>query len=133
MLSFVNTDDPEFDKKTQRELVYRHIAWINSLRVQLRQPKSWAIKENRVVEKLFDKHGERNPSCNEAFQFVSAEEYEDLTKRVNPATHLVKNQARHITELKMKDVIDGFQEDQMQSILEEFYNLQEIRKSRVKI
>lgn len=124
VLSFVQTNKPENDRKIRQEMVYRHIGWINSLRVQLRQPKSWAIKENRQVEKLFDRHGERNPSCNEAYNFVSAEEYEDLTKRVNPATHLVKNQGKQITELRKKDVIDGFQEDQLQSILEELYNLQ---------
>jgi putative membrane protein len=47
-----------------------------------------------------------------------------LQKRVNPATHLIKNQAKSITELRKKEVIDGFQEDQLQSCLEEFYNLQ---------
>ena len=45
-------------------------------------------------------------------------------KRVNPATHLVKNQAMDICMLKEKEILDGFQEDQMQSVLEEFYNLQ---------
>ena len=124
VLSFVRTGDPEKDKKIHTEMIYRHIAWINSLRVQLRQPKSWAIRENRRVERLFDRHGERNPACNEAFRFVSAEEYEDLTKRVNPATHLVKNQAFQVTKLRKEEVLDGFQEDQLQSVLEEFYNLQ---------
>ncbi|MBX2828059.1 MAG: hypothetical protein KTR22_07840 [Flavobacteriaceae bacterium] len=124
VLSFVQSDDETFNKKVQKELIYRHIAWLNSLRVQLRQPKSWAIKGSRSVERLFDRHGERNPSCNEAANFVDPEEFEDLKKRVNPATHLVKNQALAVTELRMKGVIDGFQEDQLQSVLEEFYNLQ---------
>lgn len=124
VLSFVDLDDPQQSKAKQREMVYRHLAWINALRVQLRQPKSWAIRENRRVERLFDRHGERNPSCNEAFRFVDQQEYDDLTNRVNPATHLVKNQARCITELRKSDRIDGFQEDQMQSVMEELYNLQ---------
>ena len=124
VLSFVTSDDSAFNKKIHQELIYRHIAWLNSLRVQLRQPKSWSIKENSRVKKLFDKHGERNPSCSEAFQFVNAKEYEDLKRRVNPATHLIKNQAIAITKLKKDGIIDGFQEDQLQSILEEFYNLQ---------
>ncbi len=124
ILSFVKTDDPEFDKKMQTQMIHRQIAWINALRVQLRQPKSWAIKENRMVEKVFDRHDERNISCNEAHQYVSLREFADLKKRVNPATHLVKNQARDICILKEKGVLDGFQEDQLQSVLEEFYNLQ---------
>ncbi|GAB5401634.1 MAG: bestrophin family ion channel [Aureisphaera sp.] len=124
VLSFVNGDSPEEDKKTQQQLIHRHIAWLNALRVQLRQPKSWAIKENRMVEKVFDKHAERNISCNEAYQYVSMREFSDLKKRVNPATHLIKNQALEVKMLREKNIIDGFQEDQLQSILEEFYNLQ---------
>ncbi|QLG45539.1 bestrophin family protein [Costertonia aggregata] len=124
VLSFVKTDDSEFDKKMHTQMIYRHIAWINAVRVQLRQPKSWAIKENKMVEKVFDRHNERNISCNAAQPFISVKEFDDLAKRVNPATHLVKNQAFDICTLKEKEILDGFQEDQMQSLLEEFYNLQ---------
>ena len=90
----------------------------------MRQPKSWSIKENKAVESLFDKHGERNPACNEAHNYVNKREFIDLRKRVNPATHLVKNQALDIKDFKSKGYIDGFQEDQLQSCIEEFYNLQ---------
>lgn len=124
VLSFVRTDDKAHDKKVQSQLIYRHIGWINALRVQLRQPKPWSLKEDRLVKKMFDKHGERNPSSNEAFKYVNKREFIDLKKRVNPATHLVKNQAMDIVALREKDVIDGFQENQMQSVLEELYNLQ---------
>ncbi len=124
LLSFVRSEDKDKDEALQQRLMYRHIAWINALRVQLRQPKPWAIKENTRVEKLFDRHGERNPSCTEAFQFVDAEEYKDLEERVNPATHLIKNQGLDVARLREEHIIDGFQEDQLQSVLEEFYNLQ---------
>ena len=124
VLSFVRSDNSEEDRKMHARLIHRQIAWINALRVQLRQPKSWAIKENRAVEKMIDRHGERNPSCNEAYNYVDMREFTDLRKRVNPATHLVKNQAADVTALKEKGILDGFQEDQLQSVLEEFYNLQ---------
>ncbi|MCM5663460.1 bestrophin family protein [Galbibacter mesophilus] len=124
VLTFVKTDDAEYDKKMHTQMIHRHIGWLNALRVQLRQPKSWAIKENPMVEKVFDKHQERNISCNEAYNYVSMREFSDLKKRVNPATHLVKNQAIDVSTLRKKGVLDGFQEDQMQSVLEEFYNLQ---------
>ena len=124
ILSFIQSGDDQADHDMHRKLIYRHIAWMNALRVQLRQPKPWAIKENSRVEKLFDRHAERNPSCNEAFQYVDQGEYQDLETRVNPATHLVKNQGLAVSELRKKELIDGFQEDQLQSTLEEFYNLQ---------
>ncbi len=124
VISFVKTGDAETDKKMQQQLIYRHLAWINALRVQLRQPKSWTIRSTTAIEKIHDKHGERNASCNEAFNYVSMPEFEDLKKRVNPATHLIKNQAKELVILKEKEIIDGFQEDQLQSVLEECYNLQ---------
>ncbi|NAS12544.1 bestrophin family protein [Poritiphilus flavus] len=124
VLSFVKSEDEEADKRMHTQLIHRHIAWLNALRVQLRQPKWWALKENKAVEKMFDKHGERNASCNEAYNFVSKREFVDLKKRVNPATHLVKNQARDLETLRNNGVIDGFQEMQLQAVLEEFYNLQ---------
>jgi len=124
VISFVKTGDAEADKKIQQQLVYRHLAWINALRVQLRQPKSWTIKVTAAVEKIHDKHGERNASCNEAYNYVSMREFSDLKKRVNPATHLIKNQAMELVVLKEKEIIDGFEEDQLQSVLEECYNLQ---------
>lgn len=124
VLSFVQSDDPVKDKETQQRMIHRHIGWINALRVQLRQPKSWAIKENSAVESMFDRHGERNISCNAAESFVGLDEFTDLKNRINPATHLVKNQAKDVSLLRKENIIDGFQEDQLQSTLEEFYNLQ---------
>ena len=62
--------------------------------------------------------------CDEAHNYVSKREFIDLKSRINPATHLVKNQALDVKDFKSKDYIDGFQEDQLQSCLEEFYNLQ---------
>ncbi|MEM7381128.1 MAG: bestrophin family ion channel [Bacteroidota bacterium] len=124
VLSFVKSEDGKADKQIHTQLIHRHIAWLNALRVQLRQPKWWTLKENKAVEKMFDKHGERNASCNEAYNYVSMREFVDLKKRVNPATHLVKNQARDVEKLRKDGIIDGFQEMQMQAVLEEFYNLQ---------
>lgn len=124
VLSFVKTSNHTADKGLHQQMIYRHIAWINALRIQLRQPKPWALKENKMVEKVFDRHGERNVSCSAAQGLVSAQEFADLEKRVNPATHLIKNQALLIRELKAIETLDGFQEDQMHSVLEELYNLQ---------
>lgn len=124
VLTFIKTDNTAYDHRIHTRLIYRQVAWINALRVQLRQPKPWSPKGNRLLEKMFDKHDERNSSCNEAFNYVSEDEFADLKKRVNPATHLIKNQAFDLLELKTKGIIDGFQEDQLQSVLEEFYNLQ---------
>ncbi|MFS4492534.1 bestrophin family protein [Maribacter sp. 2308TA10-17] len=119
VLSFVD-DTPE----TKRILIYRHIAWINALRIQLRQPSSFSIKENRSVEKLFDRHGERNPVCAGLDSFLSPEEDEDLENRKNIATHLIKNQGQHLKQLLKDGKITEFDKQVFHSNLEEMYNLQ---------
>lgn len=50
-------------------------------------------------------------------------EFNDLKRRLNLATNLAKNQALDISRLKVKGTHDGFQEYQIQSVLEECYNL----------
>ncbi|WP_298542219.1 bestrophin family ion channel [uncultured Aquimarina sp.] len=119
VLCLVN-DDPE----TKKVLIYRHIAWINALRIQLRQPTSFSLKENAAVERLFNKHGERNPACDATKNFVSESEYKDLLQRKNAATHLVKNQGLHIKELLNSGKITEFDKQLLHGVLEELYNLQ---------
>lgn len=119
VLSFVD-DGPE----TKKILIYRHLAWVNALRIQLRQPTAFSIKENRSVEVLFDRHGERNPVCDDLDQFLSEDEIADLETRQNVATHLVKLQALHLKELLLQGKITEFDKQVFHNNMEELYNLQ---------
>lgn len=119
VLSFV-----ENDRSAQIELIYRHVAWINALRIQLRQPTSFSIKENRAVERLFEKHGERNPACDGLNEFLSNTELENLENRKNVATHLVKNQGQQLKRLLKEGKITEFDKQVLHNNLEELYNLQ---------
>jgi ion channel-forming bestrophin family protein len=60
----------------QRELFYRHLAWINALRLQLRRESDWSTVE----------------------QFLSSDEYQWLLERQNRATQLVQKQGMRIAE-----------------------------------
>ncbi|MBP2834122.1 hypothetical protein J8281_18135 [Aquimarina sp. U1-2] len=112
------------DHATKTILIHRHIAWLNALRIQLRQPTSFSIKESASVEKLFTKHGENNPACDATKEFIAKEEYLDLQNRKNPATHLVKNQGLHLQKLCDLKKITEFDKVLFHATLEEFYNLQ---------
>lgn len=114
----------ENDPEAQRILIYRQLAWVNALRIQLRQPSSFSIKENRTVEKFFDRHGERNPVCSGLDSFLSPEEDADLENRKNVATHLIKNQGLHLKQLLKEDKITEFDKQIFHNNLEEMYNLQ---------
>lgn len=119
VLSFV-----ENDRAAQITLIYRHIAWINALRIQLRQPTSFSIRENRAVERLFDRHGERNPVCNGMDMYLSPEEVDGLENRKNIATHIVKKQGLHLKKLLKEEKITEFDKQIFHNNLEEMYNLQ---------
>ena len=119
VLSYVE-NDPE----AQRILIYWHLAWINALRVQLRQPSSFSMKENRTVVKIFARHGERNPVCTGLDSFLSPEEDADLENRKNVATHLIKNQGLHLKQLLKEEKITEFDKQIFHNNLEEMYNLQ---------
>jgi putative membrane protein len=112
------------DHDVKRVLIYRHLAWINALRIQLRQPNSFSIKENRAVERLFEKHGEKNPVCDGMDAFLSPAEVADLENRKNVATHLIKNQGLHLKQLLVAGKITEFDKQLFHNILAEFYNLQ---------
>lgn len=114
----------EDDQETKKVLIYRHIAWVNALRIQLRQPNSFSIKGNASVEKLIKKHAEQAPACEASKRFIEEKEYADLLTRKNPATHLIKNQGLHLKQLLEYDKITEFDKQTLHKTLEEFYNLQ---------
>ncbi|EAR03008.1 bestrophin family protein [Maribacter sp. HTCC2170] len=114
----------EDDEESKKTMIYRHLAWINALRVQLRQPSSFSMRENSTMRRIFDRHGERNPVCAGLDNFISSEEDADLENRKNVATHLIKNQGLHIKQLLKDGSITEFDKQIFHSNLEEMYNLQ---------
>lgn len=124
VISFINTGNEVEDFRLKKELIYRHIAWINALRIQLRQSRPWTVNHGYLMENMFTSHGERNMSFELLDGFLEKDEFENITTRVNPATHLLKNQAAGISSLRHKEQIDGFQEQTLHGTLEMFYNLQ---------
>ena len=112
-------------KEHQKILIHRHIAWLHALRLQLRQPTSFSMKENKLVEGLFSRHNDNEKICEIIKPYLGSEENEDLKRRRNIATHIVKMQGSHLRKLKEKhQLMDGFDFMLMMGSLEEFYNFQ---------
>lgn len=85
-----------------RDLVRRHLAWINALRIQLRGQQDWTDVERHL----------------------SAEEWAVLKDKKNKATQLVQQQAEVITKLQMQGFVEDFRHIQLDNTLTELYNLQ---------
>ncbi|WKN45445.1 bestrophin family protein [Tunicatimonas pelagia] len=105
-------------------LIHRHIAWLHALRIQLRQPVSFSLKENKLVEQFMDRHRNNELICETIAPYISETEVEEVRHRRNVATHLVKNQGRYLRALRKEGLVNGFDLLMLMKCLEECYNFQ---------
>lgn len=118
-------DREAFVREQRRILIYRHLAWINALRVQLRQPTNFAAKENVLVERLVAAHSDDAQVSDVIAPFVSPEEGRSLAARKNVATQLVRAQAEHLGTLRRAgNLLDGFDHMMLMGTLEKAHDLQ---------
>lgn len=111
----------------QKQLIYRHIAWLNALRFQLRQCTSFSLKHPKTVRSIqqMGKDPNGDPWDQEVGGFLDKSEYEYLIDRRNTATQLIRKQGEQLRELHEKSgLIDDFRHMELMSSLEEFYTLQ---------
>lgn len=87
----------------RKELIYRHIAWINTLRLQLRRESSWDAVQ----------------------PFVSSEEFSWMMDRQNHATQLVQKQGQRLADgLKAGLITESRFLEVLDETLTSFYDLQ---------
>lgn len=124
ILSFTNEEKPEV-KVIQKELIYRHIAWLYALTFQLRKPSTFSIKVAWSVRELKEGKPERKNWDNSVGTFLENKEYCETVHKVNPATQLIRKQGERLKHLadEMNEIND-FRFMEMMKSLEEFYNLQ---------
>ena len=108
-----------------RTLVYRHVAWLNALRLQLRQPSSFSIRHPRSVKALTIGSSEREHWDEEVGKLLPQAEYTELIDYKNTATQIIRKQGDHLRELVYeRGLTEHFRHMEMMRVLEEFYNLQ---------
>lgn len=116
-----------------KKIIYRHIAWIYTLRSQLLIPTSWEhINQSKAIAKqtkrrmnayglglLNDDYTEK-----ELKAFLPVDEHDRLINYKNTATQIIDQQAQDLVELRKLSVIEDFRHMEMQNVLNEFYTLQ---------
>ena len=112
--------------KEHKDLIYRHIAWLNALRLHLRKPNTQALKVTKHVKKNYmldapeDEHWR-----DEVFAFIPNNECMGLYGAVNIPTQIIRVQGEELRKnMEQKGLIDDFRHMEMMRVLEEFYNLQ---------
>lgn len=119
-------DDSASAHELRRTLIYRHLAWINALRVQLRGTSRFHDKPARATKRRLEAHAEhmRNDWRKELAPFVPEDELDELERKANGATHLVAQQGKTLATLLKEGRLDLFHQIDMMSILRELYTLQ---------
>jgi ion channel-forming bestrophin family protein len=116
------------DKTQQREILIRHIAYLNILRLQLRRHIPWATSRYDVHRRSvseaeefqeFDKGLKDILTANNKMQY-----YEFLRTANNAAGGILKVQIGELTRLKREKVLDDFEHSDLVKHINELYNLQ---------
>ncbi|MBS1953365.1 MAG: hypothetical protein JST89_04210 [Cyanobacteria bacterium SZAS-4] len=97
---------------TKKELIYRQIAWVNMVRLQLRRNIVWEAEPlNKLphieivrLHRQEEEYEQQVQLC--LLQFTSKSEYEQVRSKNNIASELLSIQTRRIFELKAEKMLD---------------------------
>ena len=90
------------DQDLIQPIVKRHLAWINALRIQLREQDLW----------------------QEVYCYLKEQDVEQLQVAKNKATQIIQKQIKVITDIKKRGNIDPFEHQMLMGCLKEMYDLQ---------
>ncbi|GAA3515492.1 bestrophin family ion channel [Aquimarina addita] len=129
---FTNSDDATL-KAVQERLIYRHIAWLYTLRSQLLVSTPWEhIRQGKIMEKhikgQIKKFGVGLYSDaiteKELRELLPENELERLINSKNTATQIIDQQSQDLKEARSNNLIDDFRHMELQKILNDFYTFQ---------
>lgn len=117
---------PEALQAERATLVLRHVAWMDALRHQLRQLRTWehtggsfdAFRQASGAPEYREDLGEQLERS------LPRAEVEEVMAQLNPAAHLLANQSRHLAQLRARGLLDGFSHIELQRLLHELMTQQ---------
>jgi putative membrane protein len=131
VLSFVNlmhTDGsitPEELSQIQKIIIYRHIAWINALRLQLRRPSIFSKDRSKMNSHLYGGRPGGEDWLSDVAPFLSCtDEMQYLKNKINVATQIIRLQGKECKALREKGLIEDFRHMELMHTMEVFYNCQ---------
>ncbi|MEZ4857761.1 MAG: bestrophin family ion channel [Flavobacteriaceae bacterium] len=107
----------------QKELLYRHIAWLTVLRHQLRLSRPWEHINERAK-------GYKNPAVTEGdnrkvdeelLKYIPEEEANQLKTKSNRATQILKTQSERLQQLRNENVFEDFRHMEFHHLIVAFY------------
>ncbi len=106
-------------KNVQRELIFRHLAWVTCLRYQMRAPRGWEHTD-ALVHEIFPEI--KTPEFTEKLEeqlskLISPAELEALQGKSNWAAQLMAHQSKALLELRDAGLIDDFRHVELQKLV----------------
>ena len=117
----------------KKRLIYRHIAWLYTLRNQLLEVAPW---EHASQGGMIGVYGRRHRSKGgvgsvndqetgtELEHFLDENEIADLSKFKNKATQIIDRQSEDLKDLAKAGLIDNIRHVELQAVLKDFYDQQ---------
>jgi ion channel-forming bestrophin family protein len=108
-----------------RVLIYRHIAFLNALRLQLRSRVVW--QEHHGAELDIIEHIEafnQGKIDEELCRLLPKGESATHLTKANVAAHLIRKQSAHLRELRAQGLLSDIYHNELERLLIELYNQQ---------
>ena len=112
-------------QQIRRELLYRHLAFLTALQVQLRRKPAWELHRDLARDAVERIQQFRQCSLDKDLsRFLSDAEIEQFIKHPNPATVLMRHQSAQLRQLRDGNYLPEYYYVEMERMLAEFYNQQ---------
>lgn len=115
-----------------RKMVYRHIAYLYALRIQLLVPAPWEhislhSRVASVNRRRMRKYGAgifEHDYLEVLEKHLEKDEHQELPEMKNMATHIIDLQSQQLKQLRKEQLIDDFRHMELQKLLNDFYTSQ---------
>src|SRR5262245_60863941 len=111
------------DTNRSREIIYRHFAWLTTLRYQLRSNRSWETTNkayNKEYKQFYTIPEREIPIEAELLKYITKEEMEIIMSKNNKAVYLLSLQSNALKNLYAEGLLDNFRFMGMHRALREF-------------
>jgi ion channel-forming bestrophin family protein len=132
--NLIEAGSPTDEQGVVKTLVYRHLAWLYTLRVQLLVPTAWEHSQARFLVGMVARKRRRKTFGLGLYniedhdktlaRLLEKKEIEDLHKFSNMATHILDRQVKSLKDLNNAGRLNNFRHMNMQNLIYNFYEHQ---------
>lgn len=125
---FIRASDPIKQSSLEREIIYRHFAWLTAMRFQLRETKSWENVKTKSYNREYLQYysvPEWESTLEEELKpLLTAEELNYILSTKNRATQIIAQQSAQIKLLNEEGLLSDYNYVALENQLKELYDQQ---------